>query len=369
MSITVTVNGQSGPTIAVKSGDQVGVSVGTSSSSYTVGVSPAGTPGGQGPPGPQGAPATTITVANTTTLAAGANATVTATPSNNGNNLTLSFGIPTGPAGAAGQNGTNGTNGITPTFTASASTLSAGSNATVNVTSSNGGANVALAFGIPQGAAGGGSNLTLSDSTPSALGTAAAGSSSSASRADHVHQLPVISYANLSGVPSNFPSNIASVTGLQSALDGKQAAGNYLTSAVTSVNNLTGALTLAAGSNVTLAANGSQLTISSSGGASNWSSVANKPSIVNTLNGFGGTLWINAGNGITINEVPNDGGAYLVIDANGTSGGGSGSIVYAATVAGFPSTGNAANLYAATDTRRIYSWDASGVYVELGPGS
>lgn len=365
--IVVNVTNAGAANIAVSNGSTVNATVGNGGAvNVTLGTVS---------PGNATVLAGTVVINSTTTLAAGANATVT----NKGTAYAavLDFGIPAGLAGQqgiqgpAGQNGTNGTNGVTPTLSVSATTLAAGSSATVTATPSNGGANVAIEFGIPRGdpGTGGGSNLTLSDGTPSALGTASAGTSNLASRADHVHQLPVISYANLSGVPSNFPSNIASVTGLQAALDGKQAAGNYLTSAVTSVNNLTGALTLAAGSNVTLTANGSTLTIASSGGASNWSSVANKPSIVNTLNGFGGTLWINAGNGITINEVPNDGGAYLVIDANGTSGGGSGSIVYAATVAGFPSTGNAANLYAATDTRRIYSWDASGVYVELGPGS
>jgi hypothetical protein len=212
-------------------------------------------------------PATSVVVGNTTTLAAGSNATVSGTA--NGSTLTLAFGIPAGTPGQNGTNGSNGTNGITPTFSASASTLSAGSNATVTATTTNGGANVALAFGIPAGADGGGGgsgNVTLSNATPSSLGTASAGTSSLASRSDHVHALPVIAYANLSGVPSVFPSNIANVSGLQTALDGKQAAGNYLTSAVTSLNNLTGGVTLAAGSNVTLTANGSTLTLSSSGG-------------------------------------------------------------------------------------------------------
>jgi hypothetical protein len=184
--------------------------------------------------------ASTVQVGSTTTLDSG-NASVTGTT--NGSTLTLAFAI---PRGAAGANGTNGTNGTTPTFTASASTLSAGSSATVTTTTTNGGANVALAFGIPQGAAGsgGGSNLTLSDATPSALGTAAAGSSTSASRSDHTHALPSLSTLGA-------------------------AAANHSHSYVTALNNLTGGLTLAAGSNVTLTANGSTLTIDStaSGGS------------------------------------------------------------------------------------------------------
>jgi hypothetical protein len=180
------------------------------------------------------------------------------TSSNNGANLTLAFSIP------RGVDGTNGTNGITPAFSASASTLSAGSSATVTATSSNGGANIALAFGIPAGAAGGGgnSNLTLSDATPSNLGTASAGTSNLAARADHTHNLPVIAYGNLSGVPANFPTNTTLVSGLNSSYSGINHAHNY----VTSLNNLTGGLTLAAGGNVTITSANSTLTIAAIGG-------------------------------------------------------------------------------------------------------
>ena len=183
--------------------------------------------------------ASTVQVGSTTTLDSG-NASVTG--STNGSTLTLAFAIPRGAAGANGTNGTNGTNGVTPTFSASASTLSAGSSATVTTTTTNNGANVALAFGIPQGAAGsgGGSNLTLSDATPSALGTAAAGSSTSASRSDHTHALPSLSTLGA-------------------------AASNHAHNYVTSLNNLTGGLTLAAGSNVTITSANSTLTIAASG--------------------------------------------------------------------------------------------------------
>jgi len=50
----------------------------------------------------------------------------------------------------------------------------------------------------------GGGGATLSDSTPSALGVAAAGTSTAASRSDHVHLLPTISYTALSNVPTSF---------------------------------------------------------------------------------------------------------------------------------------------------------------------
>jgi hypothetical protein len=187
-------------------------------------------------------PATNVVVGNTTTLAAGSNATVSGVT--NGSTLTLAFGIPAGTPGqngANGSNGTNGQNGITPTFSASATTLSAGSDATVTATTTNGGANVALAFGIPAGATGGGSNLTLSDATPSNLGTAAAGTSNLASRADHVHLLP-------------------SLTTLGAA------AANHGHDYVTSLNNLTGGVTLAAGGNVSISSANGTLTISASAG-------------------------------------------------------------------------------------------------------
>ena len=48
----------------------------------------------------------------------------------------------------------------------------------------------------------------------------------------------------------------------------------------------------------------------------------------------------------------------------GGSGGGSGSIVTAATVSAFPATGASGTLYLATDTARAYIW--AGVYVEVG---
>jgi hypothetical protein len=59
---------------------------------------------------------------------------------------------------------------------------------------------------------------SLSDATPQPLGTAAAGTSGLASRADHVHELPTISYTSLSNVPTAFApdtnvANVVSVNG------------------------------------------------------------------------------------------------------------------------------------------------------------
>lgn len=61
---------------------------------------------------------------------------------------------------------------------------------------------------IPRGAggSGGGSSVALSDATPAALGTAAAGVSTEASRADHVHEAPA-------GGPSRVAFDLSSATG------------------------------------------------------------------------------------------------------------------------------------------------------------
>ena len=67
----------------------------------------------------------------------------------------------------------------------------------------------------------------------------------------------------------------------------------------------------------------------------------------------------------------NASGQIVTVALGGSSGGGGGgssSLVTAATVAGFPATGSAANLFVATDTNRIYRWDSTNsIYVELGP--
>jgi len=200
VSVTVTVNGKAGPSVVATNGDTISAAV-TKNAVVSVAASAAAAPGGTGPQGPTGPQATTITVGSVSTLSAGSSATVTSTSSNGGANLSLAFGIPRGADGAAGATGAAGP---TPTITATVSTLSAGSSATVTATPSNGGANVALAFGIPRGADGSGGGASLSDATPSPLGTAAAGTASTASRSDHVHATPVISYANLTNVPSSF---------------------------------------------------------------------------------------------------------------------------------------------------------------------
>ena len=51
---------------------------------------------------------------------------------------------------------------------------------------------------------GGGGGASLSDASPQPLGTASAGTSTNASRSDHVHLLPTISYTSLTNVPTSF---------------------------------------------------------------------------------------------------------------------------------------------------------------------
>lgn len=136
-----------------------------------------------GPQGPQGEPGTpgvnglaaTITVANTVTSAPGSNAAVTS--SGTPQNVALTFTIPrgeTGPAGATGAQGAIGPQGDTgPTG--------------------------------PPGPA-----INVSDTTPSNLGVAAAGSDPLASRGDHVHNMP--SAADVGAAPAS-GINPSAITG------------------------------------------------------------------------------------------------------------------------------------------------------------
>lgn len=155
----------------------------------------------------------------------------------------LDIGIPAGPA--------------TNVVVGSTTTLPSSSKATVTSTLSSG--TLTLNFGIPQGETGStGDSVTLSDATPLNLGTAAAGTSANVSRADHVHNVPIIAYGTLTGVPSNFPTNTTLVSGLSAGYSAISHSHNY----VTSLNGLAGTLNLAAGPNITITAtNSSTLTI------------------------------------------------------------------------------------------------------------
>jgi len=75
---------------------------------------------------------------------------------------------------------------------------------------------------------------------------------------------------------------------------------------------------------------------------------------------------------ITLAQLGSSGTAsastFLRGDGQWTAAGGT-NIVESATAAGFPATGASSTLYIATDANRVFRFDASGVYVEVGPGA
>jgi hypothetical protein len=179
-----------------------------------------GVQGIQGVVGPAG-PANSLTIGSvsTTTETTAAVSITGAAPSQQ-----ISFVIPQGPQGPQGAGG--------PYTTVQAGTVTtgaAGSNAKIDTVASGG--TVTLNFTIPRGVDG---TANLADETPQPLGVARGGSALAASRADHVHAVPVIAYGNLTGVPSTFSPAahqhaIGDVTNLQAVLDSKQASGTYVT--------------------------------------------------------------------------------------------------------------------------------------------
>lgn len=168
--------------------------------------------------------------------------------------------------------------------------------------------------------AGGTSGVTVGSATPQDLGTAAAGSSANASREDHVHKLPTVAditaaaavhthdaadvqsgtldiarlpaigYTALSGVPTAFTAaahthdavdvvsgvfDVARIPAIgYTALSGVPTAFSPDTAIanVASVNGLTGTLTIAAGSNITVSTAGTTITIEGSAGGGGGSS-------------------------------------------------------------------------------------------------
>ena len=132
--------------------------------------------------------------------------------------------------------------------------------------------------------AGGTSGVSVSSATPQPLGTAAAGSSGDASRADHVHLMP-------------------------SAADVGAAATGHSHPYVQVLNGLTGTIAISGGEGVTVSTASSSITIAAAGSAN---------------------------------------------------------IVEAATAAGFPATGASSTLYISRDSSRVYRYDSSGVYIEIG---
>jgi hypothetical protein len=74
---------------------------------------------------------------------------------------------------------------------------------------------------------------------------------------------------------------------------------------------------------------------------------------------------VNWADGIVFVKGP-DGTIQSVTLGGSGGGGGSSNIVEAATAAGFPATGASGTLFISRDSSRVYRWDSSGVYIELG---
>ena len=92
-----------------------------------------------------------------------------------------------------------------------------------------------------------------------------------------------------------------------------------------------------------------------------FSQVGHAHQYVQALNGLTGTVSIAAGAGVTVSTASSS----ITISAGGGAGG-SANIVEAATASGFPATGASQTLYVSRDASRVYRWDSSGVYIEIG---
>ena len=165
-------------------------------------------------------------------------------------------------------------------------------------------------------------------------------------------RIPTIGYTALSGVPATFAPqahthSTTDVVGLTASFSQVAHAHQY----VQVLNGLTGTVSIAAGAGVTVSTASSSITISAAGGGGSYTLPTATSSVL------GG---VKVGSGLTI--------ADGVLAATGGGGGGSANIVEAATAAGFPATASAASntLYIATDASRVFRFDSSGVYVELG---
>jgi hypothetical protein len=219
--------GVAGPANTIAIGKVV---TGTDAAATLTGVSPSqtlnltlpqgavGERGLQGEVGPAG-PVNSLSI-GTVTKGDNPAATITGTAPSQVLSLTL-------PKGDRGDTGAAG-----PYTTIQVGTVATGAPGTqAKIDSLTSGNTVSLSFTIPRGVDG---TANLADETPQPLGVASAGTAGFAARADHVHAVPTISYANLTNVPTTFaPAThqhaVSDVTGLQAALDGKQASGTYAT--------------------------------------------------------------------------------------------------------------------------------------------
>ena len=199
------------------------LSVGSVSTGATAAVSISGSAPSQSlsfvlQPGPTG-PANSLSIGSVSTGATAAVSISGSAPSQS-----LSFVLQPGPTG--------------PANSLSIGSVTTGTTAAVSISGSAPSQSISFVLPAgpkgdtgPQGPAG---SVNLADETPQPLGTASAGTALSAARADHVHAQGSIAYSGLTGIPSTFAPSahthaVSDVTGLQTALDGKQASGTYAT--------------------------------------------------------------------------------------------------------------------------------------------
>ena len=179
----------------------------------------------------------------------------------------------------------------------------------------------------------------------------------------------------LGNVPNTDATARANHTGTQAAStisDFATEAAKY--GPVTSVAGRTGAISLTSSdvglgnvpnTNATARANHTGTQLSST--ISDFATEAAKYGPVTSVSGRTGTVTVaqlgTSGTASSTTFLRGDGAWSEVA---GGSGGGSANIVEAETSASFPASGSQGTLYIATSVSRVFRWDVSGVYVELG---
>ena len=162
---------------------------------------------------------------------------------------------------------------------------------------------------------------------------------------------------------------VADVTGLQTALDGKQASGSYAAAshshAIADVTGLQTALDGKAATSHTHDLSSLTQSGATTGQVPTWNGSAWAAATPSAGGGGGGSYTLPTASASVLGGVKIGSGLTITDGVLAASGGGSGSIVSATTVAGFPATGSTASvIYVATDTARAYIW--SGAYIEVG---
>jgi hypothetical protein len=198
------------------SGPANSLSVGSVSTGATAAVSISGAAPSQSlsfvlQPGPTG-PANSLSIGSVSTGTTSAVSISGTAPSQS-----LSFVLQPGPAG--------------PANSLSIGSVTTGATAVVSISGS--APSQSISFVLPVGPKGdtgtqgpAGPPINLGDETPQPLGLASAGTALTASRADHSHDAPIVTYSSLLGTPSTFAPSahqhpLSDISGLQAALDAK----------------------------------------------------------------------------------------------------------------------------------------------------